>query len=104
MGLGDRSAPSFDRARIAGVGLPPAEFSTEGSCADAPHVVGDVGRYSRRHDLVDAVKQVARQLDPVGGEVVAGQRLAIASRTAGTTSCAHRFSVVSLMLSPGGTK
>lgn len=32
-----------------------------------------------------------------------GQRLAIASRTAGTTSFAHRFSVVSLMMSPGGT-
>lgn len=33
-----------------------------------------------------------------------GQRWAIASRTAGTTSCAHRFSVVSLRLSPGGSK
>ena len=36
----------------------------------------------------------------VGG----AQRLVIASRTAGTTSCAQRFSVSSLMLSPGGTK
>ena len=32
------------------------------------------------------------------------QRLAIASRTAGTTSCAQRFRAVSLMLSPGGSK
>ncbi len=32
-----------------------------------------------------------------------GQRLAIASRMAGTTF-AQRFSVVSLMLSPGGTR
>ena len=36
--------------------------------------------------------------------VAGGQRLAIASRTAGTTSCAQRFSVVLLRLSPGGSK
>jgi enoyl-[acyl-carrier-protein] reductase (NADH) len=37
--------------------------------------------------------------------VAGGQGLSIASRTAGTISCAHRFSVVSLMVSPsGGTR
>jgi hypothetical protein len=35
--------------------------------------------------------------------VAGGQRLATASRTAGTTSCAQRFSVVSVMVSPGRT-
>jgi hypothetical protein len=37
---------------------------------------------------------------PTGG----CQRLAIASRTAGATSCVHRFSVVSLMMSPGRSR
>ena len=57
---------AFDRSASV---LPAPEFGTEGSRADVPHVVGDVDRHSRGHDLVDTVEHVAGQVDPVGGKV-----------------------------------
>jgi len=50
-------------------GLPAAECRTERRRADVPHVVGDVDRDSGGNDLVDAIKHVGGQLDPVGGEI-----------------------------------
>ena len=51
------------------VALPAAECGAQRGGAEVPHLIGDVGRDSRWNDLVDAIKQIAGQVDPVGGEV-----------------------------------
>jgi hypothetical protein len=57
------------KAREDMASLPAAVGSVQRRRADVPHVVGDVDRDSGGNDLVDAVKHVSGQLDPVRGEV-----------------------------------
>ena len=67
-----RAAWAAHRAAVSETGvtpLAPAECDVQRRRAEVPHVVGDVDRDSGGNDLVDAVKHVGGQLDPVGGEV-----------------------------------
>jgi hypothetical protein len=49
--------------------LPATARGVQRRRTDIPHVVGNVDRDPRWDDLVDVVHYVARQSDPVGGEV-----------------------------------
>jgi hypothetical protein len=62
-------SPQADADGFLSANLAAAECRIERRRADVPHVVGDVDRESGGNDLVDAIKHVGGQLDPIGGKV-----------------------------------
>ena len=54
--LQGRPDQEFDQNLCSASPLPAAEAGVQRSCADVPHVVGDVDSDGGRHDLVDAVE------------------------------------------------